>query len=112
MSVGVFTDKAHAPTSEQILIYRLPASGLGRNAPDHLGVLFSPGRLALLRQELWVGFAVSQKRKALVSLYPAEGSFTVQLILSQVDVDKAHGLKLGKHIRRIIEQAHPFPEER
>ena len=47
-----------------------------------------------------------------MSLYPAEGGFTVQLILSQADVDKAHGLKLGKHVRQIIEQAHPFPEGR
>jgi len=113
MSVGVFTDKAHAPTAEQISA----AIGSRRAAwEDTLQVI----RESYAHQEDWrfcgknYGWALRFRKsgKALVSLYPAEGSFTVQLILSQADVDKAYGLKLGKHVRQIIEQAHPFPEGR
>ena len=113
MSVGVFTDKAHAPTAEQIS----EAIGSRRAAwEDMLQVI----RESYARQEDWCfygknyGWALRFRKsgKALASLYPAEGSFTVQLILGQTHVDKAHGLKLGKHVRQIIEQAHPFPEGR
>jgi hypothetical protein len=113
MSVGIFTDKAHAPTAEQI------AEAIGsRQAAweDMLQVI----RETYSHQEDWrfygknYGWALRFRKsgKALVSLYPAEGSFTVQLILSQAEVDKAHNLKLGKHTRQIIEQAHPYPEGR
>jgi hypothetical protein len=113
MSVGIFTDKAHAPTEEQIS----EAIGSRRAAwEDMLQVI----RERYSHQEDWrfygknYGWALRFRKsgKALVSLYPAEGSFTIQLILSQADVDRAHGLKLGKHVRQIIEQAHPYPEGR
>lgn len=113
MSVGIFTDKAHAPTAEQIF----EAIGSRRAAWEEMLQVI---RECYARQEDWrfygknYGWALRFRKsgKALLSLYPAEGSFTVQLILSQADVDTAHGLKLGKHVRQVIEQAHPFPEGR
>jgi len=113
MSVGVFTNKAHAPTAEQIS----GAIGSRRAAWEEMLQVI---RERYSHQEDWrfygknYGWALRFRKsgKALVSLYPAEGSFTVQLILSQAEVDQAHGLKLGKHVRHIIEQAHPFPEGR
>jgi hypothetical protein len=113
MSVGVFTDKAHAPTAEQIS----ESIGPRRAAWEEIVQVI---RERYSHREDWrfygknYGWALRFRKggKALVSLYPAEGSFTVQLILSQAEVDKAHGLKLGKHVRQIIEQAYPFPEGR
>jgi hypothetical protein len=113
MSVGIFTDKAHAPTAEQIAE---AISSRQAAWEDMLQVI----RERYARQEDWrfygksYGWALRFRKsgKALVSLYPAEGSFTVQLILSQAEMDKTHGLKLGKHVQHIIEQAHPFPEGR
>jgi hypothetical protein len=113
MSVGVFTDKAHAPTAEQIS----EAIGSRRAAWEEILQVIWEG---YSHQKDWrfygknYGWALRFRKsgKALASLYPAEGGFTIQLILSQADVDKTRGLKLGKHVRHIIEQAHPFPEGR
>ena len=104
MSVGVFTDKARAPTAEQIS----EAIGSRRAAWEEVLQVI---RESYSHQEDWrfygknYGWALRFRKSgnALVSLYPAEGSLTVQLILSQAGVDKAHGLKLGKHVRQIIE---------
>jgi hypothetical protein len=113
MSVGVFTDKVHAPTAEQIS----EAIGSRRAAWEEI---LQAIRETYSHQEDWrfygknYGWALRFRKsgKALVSLYPAEDSFTVQLILSQAEVDQARGLKLGEHVRQIIEQAHPFSEGR
>jgi hypothetical protein len=113
MSVGVFTDKAQAPTLEQVT----EAIGSRRAAWEEILQII---RDRYSHQEDWRfygknnGWALRFRKsgKALASLYPAEGSFTVQLILSQADVDQTRDLKLGKHVRQIIEQAHPFPEGR
>jgi hypothetical protein len=113
MSVGVFTDKARAPTVEQVI------EAIGSRRVVWEGIL-QVIRDCYSHQEDWrfygknYGWALRFRKsgKALASLYPAEGSFTVQLILSQADVDKTHSLKLGKRVRQIIEQAYPFPEGR
>jgi hypothetical protein len=113
MSVGIFTDKAYAPTEEQI------SEAIGSRCAGWEEIL-QVIREGYSHQEDWrfygknYGWALRFRKsgKALASLYPAEGGFTVQLILSQAEVDQAHGLKLGKHARHIIEQARPFPEGR
>lgn len=50
--------------------------------------------------------------KTLLSMYPANGGFTVQIILGETHAKKASSLKLGKKVRDILENAHPFSEGR
>ncbi len=50
--------------------------------------------------------------KALVSLYPNEGFFTAQVILSPSMVETTQSMKLGKKTLGTISQAHPYPEGR
>ena len=50
--------------------------------------------------------------KALLSLYPAQNGFTVQVILSEASTQATRDLKLGKRVRQVIESAHPFAEGR
>ena len=81
MSVGVFTDKGHAPTAEQIS----ESIGSRRAAWEDIVQVI---RESYSHQEDWrfygknYGWALRFRKggKTLVSLYPAEGSFTVQLI--------------------------------
>jgi hypothetical protein len=50
--------------------------------------------------------------KALLSLYPTQSCFTVQVILSEEAAQATRDLKLGKRVRQVIERAYPFPEGR
>jgi len=60
------------------------------------------------------GWALRFRRtgKALLSLYPGEESFTVQIVLGETAAEKAASLKLGKNVRNVIENARQFPEGR
>jgi len=53
-----------------------------------------------------------KRENALLSMYPGEDAFTVQIVLAETGVEKAAKLKLGKNVRNVIENAHQFPEGR
>ena len=54
-----------------------------------------------------------QAGKKLVSnLFPTQGSFTVQVNLSEEAVQAALQTDLNPHVRQVILAAHPFPEGR
>ena len=48
----------------------------------------------------------------MLSMYPGEDSFTVQIVLGQTPAEKASSLKLGRNVRNVLENAHQFPEGR
>ena len=50
--------------------------------------------------------------KALLSMYPGRGGFTVQMVLGQVQAKEASNLKLGKNVRMVLQNARQFPEGR
>jgi hypothetical protein len=50
--------------------------------------------------------------KALLSMYPGDGGFTVRIILGEAVVKKAASLKLGKNVKKVLQTAHQFPEGR
>ena len=50
--------------------------------------------------------------KAFLSLYPGVGGLTVQIILTEEQVERARALRLPRKVREIVEVAHPFPEGR
>jgi hypothetical protein len=60
------------------------------------------------------GWAVRFRKggKALLSMYPGEGSFTVQIVLGETPASKASSLSLGKNAENMLESAHQFPEGR
>jgi hypothetical protein len=113
MSVGIFTDKTQPPTSQQILT----AVGARRAAWEKL-IQFIRDRYAA--QEDWsfygrnYGWALRFRKsgKALISLYPAQNGFAVQVVLGEPEVQTALGMKIGQHIRSIVEAATPFAEGR
>jgi hypothetical protein len=48
--------------------------------------------------------------KALISVYPAQDGFTAQVILTKDQVKKVAGIKVGKKVRKTIDDAHMYPE--
>jgi hypothetical protein len=113
MSVGLFTDKEHTPTAEEVG----RAVGPRQAAWDEL---VSCIRESYSNQDEFrfygrnFGWALRFRKsgRALASLYPTGGGFTVQVILGADETKKALDLGLGKHVRQIIEEAHPYPEGR
>lgn len=113
MSVGIFTDKAHPPSVGDILTAVGPWRAAWEDLAQFIRDSFST------REELRFygknyGWALRFRKsgKALVSLYPAPGSFTIQIILGEADAQKALTLRLGEHVRQVIADAHPYPEGR
>lgn len=50
--------------------------------------------------------------KALTTLSPYKGYFTVQIVLGEADYEKAQETKLSKETREAIETAHPYHDGR
>ncbi len=50
--------------------------------------------------------------KALTTLSPYRGYFTVQIVLGRADYEKAQEVKLSRSTRQAIERAHPYHDGR
>jgi hypothetical protein len=113
MSKGFFIDKGNKPTTRQI------REAVGTRRPDWEDLCSYLSEDFQARSELTFcgknfGWAMRFRRggKALVSLYPDKGAFTVQIVLAESAVQKAHTLKLGKNVKEVLENAHLYPEGR
>ena len=113
MSIGVFVDKAHPPTMDQVF----QAIGLRQPAWEEL-VRFIRERFTAQEEFRFYGknygwaMRFRKSGKALASLYPVENGFTIQIILGAAETQKARALRLGKRVERIIDEAHAYPEGR
>jgi hypothetical protein len=114
MSIGVFTDKNHRPTEAEILEAVCPRLSawqqLIRFIREKYGV--QEEFKFLYGAKYGWGLRFRTKGKLLVSLYPVQGGFTVQIILRPEAVQKAQSLKVGKNVRKAIARAKPWPEGR
>ena len=114
MSVGLFTDRAHPPTDDEIL------AAVGRKVTLWQGVLQFIRTTYTAQQDLKLmyghphGWALRfrTRGKLLTALYPTAGDFTVQLILSTAAIEQAQSLQVGQHVQQVIAAAHPYPEGR
>jgi len=50
--------------------------------------------------------------KALLSVYPGKGTFTIHIVLAPTLAEQASNLQLGKNMRKVLESAREFPEGR
>ena len=113
MAIGALVDKRHRPTMEEISSSIGPKNELWEDIERFIGERYRTKRdLAFYGKNY--GWAVRFRKagKALLSMYPGNGSFTVQIVLSETTSRKASGLKLGKNVKNVLDRAHPFPEGR
>jgi hypothetical protein len=113
MAVGTFIDKLHQPTMKEILA----SIGSKRELWDSLERFVAENYRTKRDFAFYgknYGWAVRFRKtgKALLSMYPGEDSFTVQIVLGETPAKKASSLKLGKNVRNVVEDAHEFPEGR
>ena len=113
MAKGAFTDKEHEPTMEETLATvgskRALWEDLIQFIADNYGV---HGDLRFYGKNYGWALRFRKGGKALLSLYPGQDSFTVQLIVDPTQAEEAFGLDIGKNARKTLEDAHPYPEGR
>ena len=113
MSIGAFTDKSHLPTSEEI------QAMLGSQWEAWLEFnQFVINSYACTGEFKFYGknygWAVRYRKtgKALLSVYPAQAGFTIQIILSEGEIVQARQNGLEQVGLRAIDAANPYPEGR
>jgi hypothetical protein len=113
MGISIFTDREHQPTMEEVFA----AVGSSRPLWENLTWFIADnyriqGDFTFYGKNY--GWAVRFRRggKALLSLYPGQESFTVQIVIGQTQADKALSLSLSKKVSKILEDAHQFREGR
>ena len=113
MSIGVFVDKAHPPTMDQVLQVVGPRRSAWEELARFIRERFTPQQEFRFYGKNY-GWAMRFRKsgKALVSLYPVENGFTIQIILGAAETEKARSLRLGKRVERIIDEVHAYPEGR
>lgn len=113
MGIGAFSDKQHQPAMREILASIGSKKELWEKL-DHFIVDNYRTRPDFAFCGKNYGWALRYRKagKALLSMYPGNGNFTVQIVLGPTHVEKAYSLKLGKNARNVLENAHQFPEGR
>ena len=113
MAIGIFTDRGHQPTTQEIL------AAIGSKQPLWESLTSFIADSYKLKSDFAFygknyGWALRFRRagKALLSLYPGQDSFTSQIIIGHEQAEKASSLGLSKKAIKIIEDAHPYPEGR
>jgi len=113
MSIGIFTDKAHQPTLDEVFAAvgpKRPAwEALTQFVADNYRV---PGEWKFYGKNYGWAMRFRRGSQALLSLYPGQNGFTAQIVLSEPLVEHALILKFGKNVRQTIASAREYPEGR
>ena len=113
MAIGAFVEKQHQPTMAEIRDSIGPKRELWDSLERFLGENYRSKRdLAFYGRNYGWALRFRKAGKALLSMYPGQGVFTVQVVLGEEPARKASSLKLGKNARKVLESARQFPEGR
>jgi hypothetical protein len=114
MSVGIFTERKHHPTDEEIDAVIGPGLPLWQALNQFVRDTYpveADFRFLYGRNYGWA-WRYRIRKQLLTSLFPAANCFKAQVNLSPEAVETALGMKLGRNARQAIEGAHPYPEGR
>jgi hypothetical protein len=111
MSIGIFVDKEHKPTMEEIFAALGSKRPLWENLTRFVVDNYrTRGDFAFYGKNYGWALRFRKGGKALLSLYPGKDNFTVQIILGQSGAEKASSLNLSNKVRKILEDAHQYAE--
>jgi hypothetical protein len=113
MPIGAFVEKQHQPSVREISHSIGASKELWDSLLRFVGENYRTKRDFVFYGRNY-GWALRFRKagRALLSMYPGEGVFTVQVVLGEAPARKASSLKLGKNARNVLESAHHFPEGR
>ena len=114
MSVGLFTDKHHEPTDEEIIAAlgsKLPLwqeliQFIQEKYPSQEDFKFFYGK------DYGWGLRFRIKDRLLTTLYPRRDGYTAQVILNPAAVDMVQQMNLGQNTQAAMARAKPYPEGR
>jgi hypothetical protein len=114
MSIGIFTNKNHQPTTDEIQATIGSKFSIWQELIQIIRDKYSPDEDIKFIYGAKYGWALRFriKDKLLGALYPTTGGFTVQLILAPDAIEQALQMMLCEKIQHIIENAKPYPEGR
>ncbi len=113
MAVGTFVEKEHQPTMREISTSVGSKKDLWDSLERFVAENYRTKRDFAFYGKNY-GWTVRFRKggKALLSMYPEEGSFTVQIVLGETPASKASSLRLGKNAKNVLESARQFPDGR
>jgi len=113
VAIGIFVDKKHQPTMDEgfaaVGAKQLLWESLTQFIADNYRI---KGDFAFYRKNYGWALRFRKGGKALVSMYPGKNGFTVQIVIGRIQTEKAFRLNLGKNVKKILRDAHQFPEGR
>jgi hypothetical protein len=106
MSTGIFVDRQHQPTLQEISIVLASRQPLWAKLTQFIADNYQmPGELSFGGKNYGWNVWYCQSGKTLTSLYPQQRYFVAQIVLGKDQVEKALQLKLGKNVRTVLEEA-------
>ena len=103
MTIGIFIDKAHQPTTTEVFealdTKRALWEGLTQFIADHYPI---PGEWNFGGKNYGWNLWYRKSGKTLVMLYPQKGYFVAQIVLGKDQVEQALTLKLGKNVGTVL----------
>jgi hypothetical protein len=113
MSIGIFTDRQHQPTREEILEVLGPSRAAWESLEETIAQNYRVKTdFGFYGKNYGWALRFRKGGKALLSLYPRQDGFTVQIVLNEPGVQRALEGVLGENARRAIEFANLYPEGR
>jgi len=113
LSIGAFVDKQHQPTMKEIFASIRSKKELWENLTGFVADNYRvKNDFAFYGKNYGWALRFRKAGKALLSMYPGEDAFTVQIVLAETQVEKAASLKLGKNVMKVLQNARQFPEGR
>jgi hypothetical protein len=103
MTIGLFTDKEHQPTTQQVSgalgAKQALWEGLTRFIADNYPI---PGEWNFGGKNYGWNLWYRKSGKTLVTLYPQKESFIAQIVLGKDQVEQALNLKLGNNVGTVL----------
>ena len=113
MGVGLFNDKKHRPTMNQVLeelgAKRVLWDSLVQYVTGNYGI---KGGFAFYGKNYGWALRFRKGSKALLSIYPGKKKIIVQIVIGPAQTERISKLNLGKNVKNALEAAHQFPEGR
>ena len=103
MSKGIFTDKIHKPTNEEVTEVLGTVQSTWQVIVNYIEIqLKAKGEFKFYGKNYGWALRFNKSGKSLVALYPSKNEFTVQIILNTKQVEKALLEASDRRIKKII----------
>ncbi len=106
MAIGIFLDKEHQPTPEEISAALGPVQPLWERLTRFISDAYEmPGELSYGGKKYGWNVWYRKSGKTLASLYPQEAHFVAQVVLGREQAEKAFALELGENVGRALRES-------